>query len=340
MMASKAATDFRRLPGPERAAVIMLALGAEHSRPIWESFDDEELREVTLAITRLGSVTAEMVEMLMLEFVDSFSKTGPITGSIDSARKLLANALPHDKVASILQDIKGPAGRTLWDKLGNVSPETLARYLTNEHPQTVSVILSRINSGHAAQVLQKLPATLSEEIINRMLSLGPVQKEILAEIENALQSEFISALSLSHGQDTHETMAEIFNNFDRATERQFMETLEEKNPSAADRIKSLMFIFDNLMQLDNHDIQVLIRHLDKSVLATALKGANQELRTLFFSNMSERAAKILRDDIDIMRPLRSREVELAQQKIVDTAKSLADEGKIYLSKRDDEEVIY
>ena len=328
------------LRGPERAAVIMLTLGEENARPIWEMFDDDELREVTLAISRLGSVTSEMVEDMLVDFVDSFSQTSPVIGSIESARKLLSGVLPNDKLNNILDEIKGPAGRTMWDKLGNVNPSTLSRYLAKEHPQTVAVILSRLSPEHAAQVISVMPNQMAEETISRMLSLGPVQKEVLEEIENTLRTEFISSLTHSPDQDTHELIAEIFNHFDRRTERHFMESLETKNPSAADEIKSLMFVFDNLLQIDDHDIQILLRYIDKSILATALKGTSNEMQMHFFKNMSERAAKILRDDIDILRPLRAREIDIAQQKIVEIAKKLSDNNEIFLSRHDDEEVIY
>lgn len=329
-----------QLRGPERAAVIMLALGEEASRSLWETLDDEELREITIAISRLGSVTAEMVESLLLDFVDNFSQTGPITGSVESARRLLSGVLPREKIDTILEEIKGPAGRTMWDKLGNVSPITLARYLAKEHPQTVAVILSRIKADHAALVITAMPPMMAEETINRMLSLGPVQRDVLEEIEKTLRTEFLNALTQTPDQDTHEVMAEIFNNFDRQTERHFMGSLEDKNPDAASQIKSLMFVFDNLINVDGHDIQLLLRHVDKSVLAVALKGASDEVKAHFLGNMSERAAKILQDDIAIMRPLRVREVDGAQQKIVEIAKRLSDEDEIYLTARNEEEVIY
>ncbi len=339
-MSATAITDVKQLNGAQRTAVVMLALGEESGRPLWESFDDDELREITLAITKLGAVTAEVVETLLFDFVSNLSSTGSITGSVDSAKRFLKNILPEDKVASILEDVKGPAGRTMWDKLANVNERTLAGYLRNEHPQTVAVILSRIKPEHAAKVIGALPDMMAEEIMNRMLALGPVQKDVLDQIEQTLRTEFMAALSRGQEKDAHEAMAEIFNNFDRQTERRFMETLENKNPTAAEKIKSLMFVFEDLVRLDGTDIQILLRHLDKSVLATALKGANETMTTLFYSNMSQRASTILRDDIDIMGPVRVREVELAQSKIVEIAKRLAEEGEIYLSKTSDDEVIY
>ena len=339
-MSNKMMTDPVLLTGAERAAVFMLSIGEENGKLLWESFDDDELREISLAITKLGSVTSEIVEAVLYDFVSSLSSTGSITGSMDSARRLLKNILPDDKVATILDDIRGPAGKTMWDKLANVNERTLAGYLRNEHPQTVAVVLSRITPEHAAKVLSALPELMAEDVLNRLLSLGPVQKEVIDQIELTLRTEFMAALSRGEEKDPHESMAEIFNHFERQVERRFMETLETKNPAAAEKIKSLMFVFEDLVRLDNTDIQVLLRQLDKSVLATALKGVDETVSDLFFSNMSERAATILRDDIDIMGPVRVREVDTAQAKIVEIAKRLAEEGEIYLSKTTDEEVIY
>ncbi len=339
-MSVKTITDPGQLTGAERAAVVMLSIGEENGKLLWESFDDDELRDITLAITNLGAVTSEIVEGVLYDFVSSLSATGSITGSVNSARRFLKNILPEDKVATILDDIRGPAGKTMWDKLANVNERTLAGYLRNEHPQTVAVVLSRIKPEHAAKVLSALPELMAEDILNRLLSLGPVQKEVIDQIEQTLRTEFMAALSRGHEKDPHEAMAEIFNHFERPVERRFMETLETKNPSAAEKIKSLMFVFEDLVRLDNTDIQVLLRQLDKSVLARALKGADETMKELFFTNMSERASTILRDDIDIMGPVRVREVDIAQAKIVEIAKRLAEDGEIYLSKTTDDEVIY
>jgi flagellar motor switch protein FliG len=339
-MRTKTITSSQELSGAEKAAVVMLALGEETSRPLWRSFDEDELREVSLAISNLGSVTAEVVEELLYEFVSSLSATGSITGSVESARRFLKSVLPEDKVASILEDIRGPAGRTMWDKLANVNERVLSSYLKNEHPQTVAVILSRIKPEHAARVISALPEMVGEEVINRLLTLGPVQKDVLDQIEQTLRTEFMAALSRGHDRDPYEAMAEIFNNFDRATERRYINALETKNPSAAEKIKALMFVFEDLLRLDGQDIQVLLRHVDKSVLATALKGANADLKNMFFSNMSERAAHILRDDIDILGPLRLREIDAAQSKIVEIAKQLGESGEIFLSKTNDDELVY
>ncbi|MGF1543537.1 MAG: flagellar motor switch protein FliG [Parvularculaceae bacterium] len=336
----KTVSDPSQLTGPERAAVVMLALGEEASRPLWATFDEDELRELSRAIATLGSVAPGVVDQLLYELVGGLTSTSQVIGSAASAQRLLKNVLPEDKADLILEDIRGPAGKTMWDKLANVNERILCGYLQNEHPQTIAVILSRIKREHAARVLAQFPALLSEDVIGRMLSLGPVQKEVLDQIETTLRTEFMAALQRSDDRDPLEAMAEIFNHFDRATERRFLTALENKNPGAAARIKDLMFVFEDLVRLDGPDMQALLRRVDKSVLALALKGARDDVATHFFMNMSERAATILRDDIAVMGPVRLSEVDLSQQKIVSAAKQLAEEGEIYLSKTGDEELVY
>lgn len=339
-MSGKPITAVDQLSGPERAAVVMLALGEEATRPIWASFDEDEIREVTRAISKLGSVAPDVVDGLLQDFMESLATTSAISGSAASAQRFLSTVMSADKAQSILEDIKGPAGKTMWEKLANVNERMLSAYLLNEHPQTVAVILSRIRADHAAKVLSALPGLFAEEVIARLLTLGPVQKEIVDQIEQALKSEFMAALSRGEDRDAYAAIAEIFNKFDRATERRFMDALTMKNPAAAERIRSLMFVFEDLVRLDPADMQTLLRFVDKSDLALALKGAREDVARRFYINMSERAAGILRDDIEIMGGVRQRDIDMAQQRIVETARRLSDEGEIVLAKDDAEELVY
>jgi flagellar motor switch protein FliG len=218
----------------------------------------------------------------------------------------------------------------MWDKLGNVNEQVLANYLKNEYPQTVSVVLSKIKTDHAARVLSALPQELALEVMQRMLRMEPVQRDILEKIESTLRVEFMTNLARTSKRDSHEQMAAIFNSFDRQTEGRFMSQLEEKNKDAADKIRSLMFVFEDLAKLDPGGIQTLLRNIDKDKLGLALKGANDEMRNLFMSNMSERAGKILREDMTTMGPVKLKDVEAAQQEMVVVAKALADRGEIML----------
>jgi flagellar motor switch protein FliG len=332
--------DPQKLAGPERAAVILLALG-EEQHSLWEMMDEEEIREISQAMSNLGNVSAKAVEKLIVDFASQISQGGSLMGSFEATQRLLTSFLPGEKVDGIMEELRGPAGRTMWDKLGNVSEVVLANYLKNEYPQTVAVVLSKIKGEHASRVLGALPEDFALEVVMRMLRMEPVQREILDKIEETLRTEFMSNLARTSKRDSHEMMADIFNNFDRQTENRFLAALEERNRDSAEKIRALMFVFEDLSKLDPGGIQTLLRAVDKSQLGLALKGASESLRDLFFSNMSERAAKILKDDMAAMGPVRLKDVDQAQTAMVATAKDLAAKGEILLAEGGGEdELIY
>jgi flagellar motor switch protein FliG len=340
MAKSKGVQELSRLTGPEKAAVVLLALGEDHAS-VWRGLDEEEIKVISQAMAGLGQVTSQVVEDLLVEFVSGMG-SGAITGSVELTQKLLASIMPEDKVDTLMEEIRGPAGRTMWDKLGNVNEAVLANYLKNEYPQTVAVVLSKIKSEHAARVLTCLPEDFALECVTRMLRMEPVQREILDKIEQTLRTEFMSNLARTSKRDSHEMMADIFNAFDRQTETRFITALEERNREAAERIRALMFVFEDLSKLDPGGVQTLLRTVEKDQLALALKGASESLRDMFFSNMSERAAKIMREDMETMGPVRLREVEQAQMAMVQAAKDLANKGEIVLvgAGGDDDELVY
>ncbi len=336
----KAMVDSSRLSGAEKAAVVLLALGEDHAG-VWRHLDEEEIKVISQAMASLGQVTSNVVEDLLVEFVSGMGG-GAITGSAELVQKLLSSIMPGERVDHLMEEIRGPAGRTMWDKLGNVNEAVLANYLKNEYPQTVAVVLSKIKSEHAARVLTCLPEDFALECVTRMLRMEPVQREILDKIEQTLRTEFMSNLARTSKRDSHEMMADIFNAFDRQTETRFITALEERNREAAERIRALMFVFEDLSKLDPGGVQTLLRTVEKDQLALALKGASDALREMFFTNMSERAAKIMREDMETMGPVRLREVEQAQMAMVQVAKDLANKGEIVLvgAGGDDDELVY
>ena len=258
--------------GPERAAVLMLALGEQHGSKIWSMLDDDELRQISVVMSTIGTIDAELVENLLLEFVSRMSASGAIMGNYDATERLLQSYLPPERVGNIMEEIRGPAGRNMWEKLSNVQEEVLANYLKNEYPQTVAVVLSKIGPEHAARVLAILPEDLALDVVNRMLRMEAVQKEVLERVEQTLRTEFMSNLSQTRRRDAHEVMAEIFNNFDRQTETRFLTALEEDNRESAERIKTLMFTFDDLTKLDTASAQTLMRHVEKDKLGGRAQG--------------------------------------------------------------------
>ena len=335
-----AVEDARKLTGPEKAAVILLSLGEDHTR-LWQGLDEDEIKEISQAMASLGTVSAVVVEELLVEFVSGMSGSGAVMGSFEQTQRLLASFMPSDRVEGLMEEIRGPAGRTMWDKLGNVNEAVLANYLKNEYPQTVAVVLSKVKPDHAARVLTSLPEDFALECVQRMLRMEPVQREILDKIEQTLRTEFMSNLARTSKRDSHEMMADIFNSFDRQTEARFIGALEERNREAAERIRALMFVFEDLAKLDPGGIQTLLRAVEKDSLGLALKGASESLRELFFSTMSERAAKIMREDMESMGPVRLKDVDQAQMAMVQVAKDLAAKGEIMLvGQSGDDELIY
>lgn len=334
--------DYRTLTGPEKAAIFMLALGEEYTAKIFSHMDDEEILEISQTMANLGKIDANVVERLFVDFAEQMSSSNALIGTQESTERLLAKAgMSPEKIETIMEEIRGPAGRTMWEKLTNVNEDILANFLQKEYPQTVAVVMSKISTDHAARVLSLLPDNFALEVIHRMLRMEAVQREVLDDVERTLRTEFMSNLARTARQDSHEVMANIFNNFDRAAEQSFMEMLEKTVPDSAEKIRSLMFTFEDLKNLDPSSIQTLIRACDKEKMPTALKGATEDLRDLFFANMSERAAKIMQEDMAAMGPVRLKDVEESQQYIVGVAKELEARGEITISTgMEEDELIY
>jgi flagellar motor switch protein FliG len=337
----RAKDDYRSLTGAQKAALLLMSVGEESAAKIFALMHDDEIKEISQTMANLGTVSSTVIERLFVEFADQISSTGALTGTFETTERLLAKVLDKTKVDQIMEEIRGPAGRTMWDKLSNVNESVLANYLKNEYPQTVAVVLSKVRSDHASRVLAMLPEAFAMEVVMRMLRMEAIQKDVLEDVERTLRNEFLSNLARSSRRDAHEMIAEIFNNLDRGTEQRFMNALEERNRDSAEKVKSLMFTFEDLGKLDPGGAQTLLRSVDKAKLPMALKGASEALRDLFLNNMSERASKMLKEDMAAMGPVRLRDVEEAQMAMVNMAKELASKGEIVLSdKKGEDELIY
>ena len=329
-----------KMTGPQKAATFMLAVGEEHASKLFAMMHEDEIRDISQAMASLGTVSSAAVEDLAREFSDSIGQTGNLVGTWETTERMLLRTLPRDRVSQIMEEIRGPAGRTMWDKLGNVNEAVLANYLKNEYPQTVAVVLTKVKAEHAARVLSMLPESFAMEVVMRMLRMESVQKEALDGVEKTLKAEFMSNLARAQRRDAHEMMAEIFNNLDRQSESRILAALEERNRDAAERIRALMFTFDDLVRLDGQGVQVLLRNVPKEQLILALKGASENLRDLFLKNMSERAGKMFKEDLAGLGPVRLREVDEAQAAVVVMAKDLAAQGQITLQEGREDEMVY
>jgi flagellar motor switch protein FliG len=330
---AKQRNELASYKGIERAAIMMLSLPDEQAQKIFSYLESEEIKDLSQAMINLGTISSQMVEILCVEFVNEIAGSGSLVGSIESTKRLLSKIMSQTEVDKILEEIRGPSGRSLWDKLSSVDEEVLAGYLKNESPQTVAVILSRVRPDASAKVLAYLPETMADEVVMRVLRMDKVRKEVIEDIENTLHREFISTLGRSLKQDPYEIVAEVFNNLDRASEERLMRGLERKNPEAAEKVRNLMFTFEDLGDLDKAVIQLVLRTVDRSKLAMALKGTQDRIKEKFTSNMSERGAKLLLDEMNILGLVRLKDVENAQNEIVAIAKDMAARSEINIRAR-------
>ena len=320
------------LTGARRVAMVMLALGAEKSAPILEHFGEGEVKQLSLAMTSLGVVPREEIEAVLNEFEESIAVGQKVIGNHERTEEFLLRVLPRDRAEAIIDELRGRANRSVWGKLATIDPLVIATYLRGEHPQTTALILSNVGSDLAARILSGLPEDKAVDILNRMLKLRTVRREALNDVEEVLHAEFLSGLSSTTRRDAHEKIADVFNALDRQAERRLMEALEKANEEAAGRVKELMFTFEDLTQLGETNIQVLLRDVDRALLARALKGVPDAVRDVFAGNMSKRAAGMLIDDISALGPMKLKDVEAAQAQLVQHAKDKESKGEIVMSR--------
>lgn len=322
------AKDIAKLSGAQKVAIAILSLTDENAMKVFSLMNEDEITEISHSMSHLGSVTPDVIEYIMSQLTSSLAGDSMYLGNLQTTERLLEKILDKDKVQSLMDEIRGPRGRNTWEKLANVNEELLALYFRNEHPQTAALVLSKISPDHAAKVLSSLPDSFAFDVISRILNLGTVKKEILERVERILRAEFISSVGKSHKYDSFEMLAEIFNNLDRNSETKFMGMLESNLPDAATKIKEKMFTFDDLVKIDTKGIQRLLRDVEKSRLTLALKGASKEVEKVLLASMSQRAAKIIEEDLQAMGAVRVKDVDSARGDIVLAAKKLIDSGEI------------
>jgi len=338
--------SLRPLPAPavparsvhcERAAIVVMALDEERSKRLMMQLNEDELRRLSTAMTRLGHTDVETVEEVIEEFRRQAGHSSNIVGGYEAAEKLLSSFLPPDKVAEIMEEAKGPNGKNIWDKLAHIQPQTLTGYLRNEYPQTAAVILSRLPAHHAAKILRLLPNKVAADIALRMVRLTSVQRPVLMDIEEALKREFTSVLGRAYERDSTSIVAEMLNRSDQDVVDRILAAVEDKEPQAAARIRRIMFTFDDLQRIELSTFGLLIAEIPPERVPIALAGASDEIKALFMTQMSERAQKMLLEELENQATPRRKTIEEAQSEIIGIAKKLIDEGRVILREQDEEE---
>ncbi|MXV36002.1 MULTISPECIES: flagellar motor switch protein FliG [unclassified Saccharibacter] len=333
------------LTGKQKAAILMLAIGQERSSAILKALQEDEVRDISMAMSSLGMVKAETVEAVCHEFSRSSNVSDGLVGGLETTEEYLRRALPAEEVEKIMEDIRGPSGRNVWTKMGNMPETALANYLRGEQPQTVAVILSYIAPSHVARVLTLFPEDFATDIIVRMLHMTPVSRDVLESLETTLRRELISAFGRSTKRDSYAFVAEVYNNFDRKTEASLTERLGERSVDDMEKVNKLKFTFDDIKRLTPDDMMTVVAAINrdgeaKSKMPLALKGANPNIRKLFFDCMSKRSSGILADEISGLGAVRMRDAEAAQMSLISFIKDLANDGEIDLSPSSgDDEII-
>ncbi len=319
------------LTGPEKAAVFLLTVGEDFAAQVFQRLDPEDIKQVGRQMARIDKVDKEDLTALVNEFKADTGDTDIFLSGNEMLESALKRALSSDKASEILEEIRSDWKLTLFQKARKLEPKVLVNFLRNEHPQTVALVLSVLEPTQAAQILMEFNEEVQVEVMMRMAELDKVSPEILVDVDRVLQDELLSVEGME-GQRLGgvAAVAEILNNADRGLEASILEGIEEQRENLADEIRRLMFVFEDLMGVDDRGIQAILKEVSTDDLKLALKIASEELKTKVFGCMSSRAVEMLKEDMEIMGPTRVKDVEGAQQSIIKIAKRLEQEGKIQL----------
>ena len=322
-----------KLTGPQKTAILILALGDAFASEVFKKFERAEITAVSRAMAKLDTVNKEQAEEVLKEFNQAMTiGKEMLYGGPEQVRKMISSNLDSDTARYILDELDFDSGPVPFKELGNVSPKILAQILRNEHPQTLALILGHLPPDSAGNLLQNMAPGVRAEVLIRLAKLEAVAEEMLVEVDRVLQSQLI-AIGGKEGRKVGgvNSVAEILNAIDRATEEEIMADIEEESAQLAEEIKQLMFVFEDIMKIDDRGIREVLKEISNEDLTMSLKTAPEELREKFFKNLSERAGNMIREDLEIMGPVKLSEVEAAQQNIVKQVRRLEAEGRIVIA---------
>ena len=327
--------------GADKAAILLLFLGPDATSKIYEHLDDEEIKRISQSMTSLGYVSRQTIDEVVQDFNHlTDPETGFFSQGEEFVRKVLEQALGHDKAEALLQEIYTSTRADLANILGNMDSRTVANFLSQEHPQTVAVILAKLRPKQSGDVISLLPYDMQAEVVLRIADVEQVSPDILTEIEEVVRKELTSLGGLQRYKvGGLEKVVEVFSYLDRSREKQILDRLDEINPPLADVIRKHLFTFDDVFNLDDRGIQAIMREVNSGTLTLAIKTCSDELKDKIFRNISSRAAQMIKEDLEVMGPVRLSDVEKAQSEVVKVASRLEEEGKIIIAGRGGEDVL-
>jgi flagellar motor switch protein FliG len=334
MVKTSGSSDTERIPGLRKAAILMVMIGDEASSHILRHLDEEEVQEISREIARVGSLTPDEAEGVLEEFYQmAVAHDYVVKGGIDYAKKILISAFGPEHAKKMLDRlIKTLGNETLsFDALRKTDPGQLAKFIHSEHPQTIALILSHLNSSQAAGLLFSLPAEMRSDIALRMASLDQISPEIISKIAKVIGSKLkgLGELSREAYGGVH-AVAEMFNRLDSSSAKEILENIEQVNPNLVETIRHLMFVFEDLLLLDVNAVKEVLAKVDRKILTMALKGTSDQMKNHMLQAMSQRGSEMLREDMDALGPIKIKEVEASQQQIIAVVRQLETEGVISL----------
>ncbi|MGI6454854.1 MAG: flagellar motor switch protein FliG [bacterium] len=337
----RATKDKSKITGRKKAAILMITLGPDIAADVYRCLSDEEIEQITLEVANIGNVPQELTAQVIEEFYHTAMAKQYIShGGISTAREILEKALGPGKAMEIIERLQGMLQGTPFDFLKKVDPNHLLNFIQSEHPQTVALILAHLEYEQSAVIMSALPPEMQTEVALRIATMDQTSPEIISEVERVLERKIATVLSQEFSvAGGIEALAELLNRVDRATEKSILETLEEENQELAVEIKKLMFTFDDVILLDDRAIQQVLKEVDMKELAVALKGANDEVKNKIFGNVSSRAGENIREDMEFMGPVRVKQVEEAQQKIVAIIRRLEESGEIIINRGGEDQLL-
>lgn len=329
------------ISGLQKAAILLIALGPEKSSLVFKHLKEEEIEELTLEIANTRSITPQVKEEVIDEFYEvCLAQQYIAEGGIGYAKELLEKALGSDKAIEVIGKLTASLQVKPFEFVRKAEAGQILNFIQDEHPQTIALILSYLPSGQAASIIASLPPDRQADVAKRMALMDRTSPDVIKEVEKILESKLSSLVNQDYtiigGVDA---VVDILNTVDRGTEKHIMETLEIEEPELADEIRKKMFVFEDILLLDDRAIQRVLREVDNNDLAIALKGSNDQVQTAIFNNLSKRLATMIKEDMEFMGPVRMKDVEEAQQKIVNIIRKLEDSGEIVISRGGGDEIV-
>ncbi|MBQ6734017.1 MAG: flagellar motor switch protein FliG [Lachnospiraceae bacterium] len=327
--------------GMQKAAILLISLGPEKSSQLFQHLKEEEIEELTLEIANTRSVTTQIKEAVIEEFYGvCLAQQYIAEGGINYAKELLEKALGEDKAIDVISRLTSSLQVRPFEFIRRTEPQQLLTFIQDEHPQTIALILSYVPAAQSAMVLSALPPDRQTDVARRIATMDRTSPDTIKDVESILETKLASLVNqdftLVGGVDA---VVEILNTVDRATERHIIETLEIEDPELADEIRKKMFVFEDILLLDDRSIQRVLRDVDNNDLAMACKNANEQVQNAIFKNLSSRLAVMIKEDMEFMGPVRMKDVEEAQQKIVNIIRRLEDSGEIVISRGGGDEIV-